>query len=109
MFDRAAFESLTAGNVDVARSLTDLFREDVHDLIEQLETAIAEGDEEVARRIGHTMKSSCGSVGATTASALGARIESEGLVIAATILGDLNEAVESALEQLESCANPAKT
>lgn len=105
MFDRQAFEDLTAGDAEVARELTDLFREDIAELLEQLGDAVANQRDEEVRRIGHTMKSSCASMGATEASKLGARIEAEGTATAETVADALRAAVETALEGMEACCS----
>lgn len=105
MFDRDAFEALTGADPEVARELTDLFRRDIGELLDSLVSATQEGRDEDVRRVGHTMKSSCASMGATEASAMGARVEAEGLQTASELLDALRKSVTSALDAMEACCS----
>jgi len=49
---------------------------DLHKRLEALEKAIAAGDSDQVRRIGHAIKGGCGMAGAVQAARLGARLES---------------------------------
>lgn len=70
---------------------------------EALREAIAEGDANTVRRIGHAIKGGCGMAGVKEAARLGALLESESdqLDNSATVLLDLREATRSLERMLE--------
>lgn len=103
MLDRAVFEELTGGDPEVSRELTDLFREDAGELLDGLAKAIEAADDETVRRIGHTMKSSTGSMGATAASTLAKDIEREGMAKAVATFEELKTSVQVAIDDMEAC------
>ncbi len=74
-----------------------------------LETAIAHGNAEEVRRIGHAIKGGCGMAGARQAARLGAMLESESdqLNNSKAVLRDLQAATEN-LERMLEVEFPAK-
>lgn len=102
MFDREAFEAVTAGDAEIGRELWDLYRSDSAKLIEDLERHVASSEDDGVRRVAHTLKSSSGSLGATRASEIAAQIEAAGLEAANAQLSELKNAIQGAIDQIEN-------
>ncbi len=106
MFEHATFEAITGGDAAVAREIVDLFRQDTGELLRKLEAAVQSRDEVLTRRIGHTLKSSSGSLGALQMSGLAALIESRGVAAAIENLAPLQAAFATTLGLMEASFQP---
>ncbi len=93
----------------VVRQVYAAVTEDLRKRSVLLETAIAHGNAEEVRRIGHAIKGGCGMAGAREAARLGAMLESESdqLNNSKAVLRDLQAATEN-LERMLEVEFPAK-
>jgi PAS domain S-box-containing protein len=73
--DRGAVLSHVAGDVELLRTLVDLFVESCPEQMEALRQAIARGDAALARRLAHTLKGAVANFGAADAVAAASELE----------------------------------
>jgi HPt (histidine-containing phosphotransfer) domain-containing protein len=74
--DKAAFEELKQmSGPDFINELIDAFLEDAPDMIQNMQTAAANGDVESFRRNAHSLKSNASTFGATNLGALAKELE----------------------------------
>ena len=105
MFDRKAFDLIAAGDRDLGRQVADLFRDDCLHLLEEMEAALLRADDAAVRRVGHTLKSTCLTVGAIGASRIGKRIEDGGITVIRERLHELEPLLAEVFLWLDEIAD----
>ena len=105
MFDRTAFYLIAGGDANLGHQVADLFRADCLELLENMEAAILRSDDQDIRRLGHTLKSTCQTVGAHGVSQWGKEIEEAGLQVRTEILAGLKPLLEEVFSCLDAAAD----
>ena len=105
MFDRNAFNLIAGGDPDLGHQVADLFRADCLQLLANMEAAIVRADDADIRRLGHTLKSTCQTVGALAVSEWGKKIEEEGIGVKGEILQRLKPLLEEIFSRLDAAAD----
>ena len=88
------------GDVDLLTELVDLFFADVPPQLASLREAIESGDASSVKRVAHTLKGSCGNMGAQRMAALCARLQDIGASGYLTHAPELLKQLEAEFERV---------
>lgn len=109
ILDPSALELITGGDPLAAAEIKDLFKTDTMDLLATMGQALASGDDELLRRLGHTLKSTAATVGAMQASSWGKAIEDGGLEAGKRLIPLLEEHLQEVFRMLDQAVvNPGR-
>jgi CheY-like chemotaxis protein len=98
VFDRSALLERVGGDSEICAEILKTFLADVPERIQEMEDALARGDNETLKRGGHTIKGSAGNVGAPMLQEAAGRLEA---AVAAGELGSAREMLDVIAAEFE--------